>query len=275
MTCGREFGQPSGQPLCLVCPRWEAPHTRPTQALFTPHPSLPHRWQLRRWPPTCRSTRWESGLGCRRLRGATARMLMRWSRWGLALAWHGCAFWQRNVLEKGTKAPTSLPPSPPPPSTRTMQVFEYIMQSLANYRSMHMRMQQLAAEGALDGGEVDVAAHDRAAAGALRLLHILRRRSPVTCMRCMLPACCRVPSHTSQPTVPPAPAPHQPPHQPCRDARCGGGQHCGGHERPGRLHRQAQRHPAGRPDARGCVPAAWAMPGLFRRLLPCVSVCGM
>jgi hypothetical protein len=44
------------------------------------------------------------------------------------------------------------------------QVFEYIMQSLANYRSMHMRMQQLAAEGALDGGEVDVAAHDRAAA---------------------------------------------------------------------------------------------------------------
>jgi len=61
----------------------------------------------------------------------------------------------------------NLSASFPLPSTRTMQVFEYIMQSLANYRSMHMRMQQLAAEGALDGGEVDVAAHDRAAAGAL------------------------------------------------------------------------------------------------------------
>jgi hypothetical protein len=39
------------------------------------------------------------------------------------------------------------------------------MQSLANYRSMHMRMQQLAAEGALDG-ETDAAQRDRAAAGA-------------------------------------------------------------------------------------------------------------
>lgn len=45
------------------------------------------------------------------------------------------------------------------------------MQSLANYRSMHMRMQQLAAEGALDGGEPEAAAHrDRAAAGAPPLL---------------------------------------------------------------------------------------------------------
>lgn len=32
-----------------------------------------------------------------------------------------------------------------------VQVFEYIMQSLANYRQMHMRMQQLANEGLLDG----------------------------------------------------------------------------------------------------------------------------
>lgn len=40
------------------------------------------------------------------------------------------------------------------------------MQSLANYRSMHMRMQQLAAEGALDGSEAEAAAQrDRAAAG--------------------------------------------------------------------------------------------------------------
>lgn len=57
-------------------------------------------------------------------------------------------------------------PLPPLPPTPTPQVFEYIMQSLANYRSMHMRMQQLAAEGALDGAEVDPATHDRAAAGA-------------------------------------------------------------------------------------------------------------
>lgn len=98
---------------CLP-PLGSSPHEAHPSSLFAPHPSLPHRWQLRRWPPTCRSTRWESGLGCRRLRGATARMLMRWSRWGLALAWHGCAFWQRNVLEKGTKALTSLPRSPPP-----------------------------------------------------------------------------------------------------------------------------------------------------------------
>lgn len=55
---------------------------------------------------------------------------------------------------------------PPRLAAPSPQVFEYIMQSLANYRSMHMRMQQLAAEGALDGGEVDAAAHDRAAAGA-------------------------------------------------------------------------------------------------------------
>ena len=43
-----------------------------------------------------------------------------------------------------------MPPDPP------KQVFDYIMQSLANYRAMHMRMQQLAAEGLLDaapGGE--------------------------------------------------------------------------------------------------------------------------
>ena len=37
---------------------------------------------------------------------------------------------------------------PPRLAAPSPQVFEYIMQSLANYRSMHMRMQQLAA-GAL------------------------------------------------------------------------------------------------------------------------------
>ena len=45
-------------------------------------------------------------------------------------------------------------PLPPPP--HRPQVFEYIMQSLANYRQMHMRMQQLAAEGVLDGAGVEV-----------------------------------------------------------------------------------------------------------------------
>jgi hypothetical protein len=45
-------------------------------------------------------------------------------------------------------------------------VFEYIMQSLANYRSMHMRMQQLAQEGALEGAEPEGAHKDRTAAGA-------------------------------------------------------------------------------------------------------------
>jgi hypothetical protein len=57
-------------------------------------------------------------------------------------------------------------------------VFEYIMQSLANYRSMHMRMQQLAAEGALDG-ETDAAQRDRAAAGACPGL---LQSSGVTCL---------------------------------------------------------------------------------------------
>jgi hypothetical protein len=37
-----------------------------------------------------------------------------------------------------------------------LQVFEYIMQSLANYRQMHMRMQQLSAEGVLDGTGTEV-----------------------------------------------------------------------------------------------------------------------
>lgn len=39
------------------------------------------------------------------------------------------------------------------------------MQSLANYRSMHMRMQQLAAEGALDGEPLGEPGRDRTAAG--------------------------------------------------------------------------------------------------------------
>ena len=40
------------------------------------------------------------------------------------------------------------------------------MQSLANYRQMHMRMQQLAAEGVLDGAGVEVG-------GALRCWAVL------------------------------------------------------------------------------------------------------
>lgn len=42
-----------------------------------------------------------------------------------------------------------VPPSLP--GRHAVQVFEYIMQSLANYRQMHMRMQQLAQDGVLDG----------------------------------------------------------------------------------------------------------------------------
>lgn len=55
------------------------------------------------------------------------------------------------------------------------------MQSLANYRSMHMRMQQLAAEGALEG-DGDAAARDRAAAGVVWGL-----RTALLRLHCALP----------------------------------------------------------------------------------------
>lgn len=76
------------------------------------------------------------------------------------------------------------------------------MQSLANYRSMHMRMQQLAAEGALDGGEVDAAAHDRAAAGGE-----LFREDWQRCLCCAASCCSVVHSLNPLPTTTLAPTP--------------------------------------------------------------------
>ena len=82
------------------------------------------------------------------------------------------------------------------------------MTSLANYRSMHMRMQQLAAEGALDGGEGELGNHDRAAAGARRAA--LCTLGAQGLGRLLQHGSCKPPAAQAQP---PRPLPNHPP--PC------------------------------------------------------------
>lgn len=218
-------------------------------------------WRLWRLPPTSASTRWASGTGCRCWLRSTARTWTRWSRWARSAACPAALCCTHRVAGLGS-------------CNAAFHVVMFLLQPRkvcgAVQNREHRRLElpvhltprrcssTLCNRWPTTGPCTCACSSWRQRARWMAASPRPRRTATVRQLVSAAPCCiaaspgraCLATAwslHCSAMVLMPAArrAARACQLRPCRDARRGGGQHRGGHVRPGRLHRQAQRHPVG------------------------------